>query len=320
MNVLVIGGTGHIGTYLVPMLVEAGHAVTVLSRGAREPYRTGPAWQEVRRLVCDRVAEEKAGTFADRIRGLKSDAVVDLICFKLQSARALVAALRDEVKHLLHCGTIWIYGPTELSPTPEDFPRRPIGEYGVQKAAIEAYLHEQAQTRGFPATCVHPGHISGPGWMPINPAGNLNPSVFEKLATGQEVLLPDQGLAMLHHVHAADVAQVFMSALNRDVSFGESFHAVSPAALTLRGYAGAVASWFERQANLRFVPWDQWKAAATARDAEITWDHISRSPCASMEKARRLLGFSPRFTSLETIRASLAWLIENGKVKAPAMK
>jgi len=320
MHVLVIGGTGHIGTYLVPMLVEAGHNVTVLTRGTREPYRTGPAWQGVRRLVCDRNAAEKAGTFADCVRGLKSDVVVDLICFRLQSAQALVEALRGEIKRFLHCGTIWIHGPTEISPTPEDFPRHPLGEYGMQKAAIEAYLHEQARTRGFPATCVHPGHISGPGWMPINPAGNLAPAVFEKLASGQEVLLPDQGLAMLHHVHASDVAQVFMCALSRDVSSGESFHAVSPAALTLRGYASAVAGWFGQKPNLRFVPWEQWRSTVTAGDAEITWDHISRSPCASMEKARRLLGFSPRFTSLETIRAALVWLIENGRIKAPALK
>lgn len=319
MRVLVIGGTGHIGTYLVPMLVEAGHNVTVLTRGVREPYRAGPAWQEARRLVCDRFAEEKAGTFAERVRKLKNDAVVDLLCFKLQSAQELAEALCGEVKHFLHCGTIWIYGPTEISPTPEDFPRRPFGEYGIQKAAIEAYLHELARIRGFPATCVHPGHISGPGWMPINPAGNLDPSVFEKLAAGEEVLLPDQGLATLHHVHAGDVAQVFMRALNRKVSFGESFHAVSPAALTLRGYASAVAGWFGRKPNLKFVPWEQWRTTVASRDAETTWDHISRSPCASMEKARRLLGCSPRFTSLETIRRALVWLIENGKVKAPAL-
>ena len=33
MRVAVIGGTGHIGSYLTPMLVEAGHSVTCVSRG-----------------------------------------------------------------------------------------------------------------------------------------------------------------------------------------------------------------------------------------------------------------------------------------------
>ena len=39
MQVVVIGGTGHIGTYLSPQLVEAGHAVTCVSRGLREAYQ-----------------------------------------------------------------------------------------------------------------------------------------------------------------------------------------------------------------------------------------------------------------------------------------
>ena len=39
MRVAVIGGTGHIGTYLVPRLVEAGHQVVSISRSLREPYR-----------------------------------------------------------------------------------------------------------------------------------------------------------------------------------------------------------------------------------------------------------------------------------------
>ena len=49
---------------------------------------------------------------------------------------------------------------------------------------------------------VLPGHIVGPGWTPINPAGNLNLGVFEALAAGREIQLPDLGLATLHHVHA----------------------------------------------------------------------------------------------------------------------
>ncbi|MGI6480617.1 MAG: NAD-dependent epimerase/dehydratase family protein [Sphaerochaetaceae bacterium] len=37
MKVVLIGATGHIGTYLVPRLVEAGHSVTAVSSGERAP-------------------------------------------------------------------------------------------------------------------------------------------------------------------------------------------------------------------------------------------------------------------------------------------
>lgn len=96
---------------------------------------------------------------------------------------------------------------------------------------------------------------------------------------------------------------------------GKSFHAVSPAALTLRGYAEAVAGWFSHPANLRFVPWEEWRAGVSEEEAGGTWDHIAHSPNCSIAKARRLLGYEPRYESLQAVRESLEWLIENGKVR-----
>jgi len=51
MRVTVIGGKGHIGTYLVPRLVEAGHAVTNLSRGQAQPYLPHNAWRRVGQVM-----------------------------------------------------------------------------------------------------------------------------------------------------------------------------------------------------------------------------------------------------------------------------
>lgn len=320
MRIVVIGGTGHIGTYLVPRLVAAGHQVVVVSRVRREPYRPSGEWAWVERVEADRAAEEQAGSFGQRIRDLRPDAVVDLICFTEESARHLVEALDGAVQHFLHCGTLWVHGHTTVAPLDETAPRRPFGDYGVRKAAIEAFLLDAARRRRFPATLLHPGHIVGPGWAPINPAGNWDPSVFERLAAGEEVALPDLGLATLHHVHADDVAQCFERALNAwSVSAGESFHVASPAAITLRGYAEAVARWFGREASLAFQPWEQWRRGVAADLAEATYSHIAHSPCASIEKARRLLGYAPRYTSLEGVRESLAWLIEYEQVRAPRL-
>ena len=44
-RVVVIGATGHVGTYLVPRLVRAGHEVLALSRGERQPYSPAPEWR-----------------------------------------------------------------------------------------------------------------------------------------------------------------------------------------------------------------------------------------------------------------------------------
>ncbi|PWH13379.1 MAG: epimerase [Ardenticatenia bacterium] len=316
MRVVVIGATGHVGGYLVPRLVEAGHEVITLSRGQKRLYREHGAWKWVRQLTVDRTAAEQAGTFGQYVRDLHPDAVIDMICFTEASARHLVAALRGQVQHFLSCGTIWVHGHSVQVPTTEDQPRHPFGEYGIQKAAIEAYLLREARLNGFPATVLHPGHIVGTGWVPLNPAGNFNPNVFAQLARGEELILPNLGLETVHHVHADDVAQAFMLALHHwNAAVGESFHVVSPAALTLRGYAEAVAGWFGQEARLRFLPWEEWRKTVAAEDAEQTWDHIAHSPNCSIDKARRLLGYAPRYSSLQAVYESVTWLIEHQMIR-----
>lgn len=305
-RVVIIGGTGHIGSYLVPRLVTAGYDVVCITRGARQPYSPDGAWKWVQTVVLDREVQEEAGVFGKKIRELKPDIVLDMICFTPQSAQLLVEALKGQVGHFVHTGTIWVHGHKMTAPTGEDAPRIPFCSYGKQKAAIEAYLLKEARVHGFPATILHPGHIVGRGWVPLNPAGNFNPAVFHTLARGEKLALPNLGMETVHHVHADDVAQAFMLALaNRSVALGESFHVVSPAALTLRGYAEAAAAWFGQEANLVFLPWKEWRAAVSEEDANATWDHIAHSPCCSIEKARRLLGYHPRYTSLQAVQEAV---------------
>jgi nucleoside-diphosphate-sugar epimerase len=315
MRVVIIGGSGHIGTYLVPTLVEMGHEVINLTRGQSQPYLPHAAWNSVQSVVMDRKSEDQAGTFGQRVRDLKPDVVIDLICFTEGSARQLVEALRGEVQHFLHCGTIWIYGHSTQVPATEDQPRRPFGEYGIQKAAIEAYLLGEARQNGFPATMLHAGHIVGPGYAPLNPAGHFDPEVFVQLARGNELALPNFGMETVHHVHASDVAQAFVKAITHwSTSVGESFHTVSPAALTLRGYAEAVASWFGKEARLKFLPWEEWCKTVSETHAAATWDHIYRSPNASIAKAQRLIDYQPRYSSLEAVHEAVDWLIEHERI------
>jgi hypothetical protein len=172
MRVVVIGGTGHIGTYLVPGLVRAGHDVVVISRGSRRPYRDDPLWGEVERVTCDRVAAESDGSFGSLVAGLRPDAVVDLTCFTPAQAEQLVLALDGQ--HLVHTGSVWSYGPSAVVPTTEDAVKKPYGEYGIGKLAIERYLMGQERVR---ATVVHPGTSAArAGYRSGRPATWTRPS------------------------------------------------------------------------------------------------------------------------------------------------
>ena len=315
-RVIIIGGSGHVGTYLVPRLVRAGHHVVNVTRGERQPYAGDAAWADVELVSMDRDAEEAAGTFGAGIAALNPEIVIDMISFKLTSTQHLVEALRGRVQHFIHCGTVWVYGHNPAVPASESDPLNPFGEYGTQKAAIETWMLGEARRSGFPATVFRPGHIVGPGWVPLNPAGHFNPKVFETIARGEELALPNFGLETVHHIHADDIAQQVMQIIeNWSVSVGEAFNTVSAHAVNLRGYAEAMYRWFGKEPKLRFSPYETWKQGQNEEDARATWEHISRSPSHSIAKAERLLGYRPRYSSLAAVQEAVAWLIKDGRIK-----
>ena len=89
---------------------------------------------------------------------------------------------------------------------------------------------------------------------------------------------------------------------------------MSPGAVSLRGYAEAMYRWFGHEPKLRFLPWAEWAALQDEKDAQATWEHVYRSPSHSIAKAERLLGYRPRYSSLEAVYESVEALIAAGEV------
>jgi len=314
MRVTVIGGSGHIGSFLVPRLVRAGHEVTNISRGTSRPYTEAPEWQQVHHVTADREAEDRDETFADRVAALKPDVVVDLVCFTLESAAQLVQRLRGEVGHLLHCGSVWRYGQSLKLPIREgsDSAAPPFGEYGVQKNRIALMLQEETASGGLATTSLHPGHIVGPGWQPVGPLGSLDPAVWQTISAGQPLRIPGSGTELMHHVHADDVAQAFEQAIaRRGAAAGEDFNIVAPTALTVRGYADIAAAWFGHAAVLETVSWDRFRGNTSREHADASWNHLYRSQCFSIEKAVSVLGYAPRYEPEQAIFESIQWLVDH---------
>jgi len=289
--------------------------VSNLSRGARAPYIDDDAWSDVEQVAVDRAAEDAAGTFGKRVAELEADVVVDMICFTPDSAAALVEALRGHCGHLIHCGTIWRYGSSVKQPMREDDTSPPFGEYGTQKAAIADLLAAETASGGLITTVLQPGHISGPGWMPIGPLGNLDPGVWYAISAGQEIAVPGLGAELMHHVHADDVAQAFqLTVEHRDAAAGESFNVVAPSALTARGFLAIAASWFGQTSRTRSVSWTEFRSGTTAEFADSSWQHLSRSQYASIEKARSRLGYAPAFEPEAAVLDGIRWLIDHDRL------
>ena len=74
-----------------------------------------------------------------------------------------------------------------------------------------------------------------------------------------------------------------------------------------------MAQWFGREPKLDFVDWPEFERRAGGEHAEATREHTFRSITASIARARRELGYEPRYSTLEALRESLAWLVANGQ-------
>jgi nucleoside-diphosphate-sugar epimerase len=319
MRIVVIGGSGHIGTYLIPRLIRAGHDVVNISRQGATGYRDDEEWQDVHQMRVDRAEEDRAGTFARTVVSQRPDAVIDLICFTEESASALLDGVRGHTGHLIHCGSIWREGVSRKLPIREDdagAAEAPLDDYGIQKRRIAALMKAETADGGVVTTTLHPGHIVGPGWEPIGPLGNRDPAVWYALSAGRTIRIPGIGTEMLHHVHADDVAQAFeLAVARRDAAAGEDFSIVAPSALSVRGFLHHAAAWFGLDARIESVDWDGFRAATTPEAAETSWRHLSRSHVFSIDKARMRLGYTPRYEPEHAIREAVEWLVARGELE-----
>src|SRR3989454_3943374 len=144
MHVGVIGGTGHISSSIVRVLLAQGHAVTCVNRGLRGAVAPG-----ARLVRGDRRAR---AAFERTLQAERFDAVIDMLCFTRADALSSLRAYRD-VSHVVQCSTVCTYGITyDWLPVTEDHPLRPITPYGQHKAAADATLLAAYECAGFPVT------------------------------------------------------------------------------------------------------------------------------------------------------------------------
>jgi len=64
---------------------------------------------------------------------------------------------------------------------------------------------------------------------------------------------------------------------------------------------------------LEFTDWTEFERRAGSEHAGATRDHTMRSISASIDRAREVLGYAPRYSTLDALHEALAWLVANGQ-------
>ncbi|MCU5681535.1 NAD-dependent epimerase/dehydratase family protein [Bacillus wiedmannii] len=103
-KVLVLGGTRFFGKHLVEALLQAGHDVTIATRGITEDS----FGSVVNRLIVDREDEKQ---LAERLKDKSYDIVYDNLCYSSNAAKIVCGVLRGKTKKYIMTSSMAVYEP-----------------------------------------------------------------------------------------------------------------------------------------------------------------------------------------------------------------
>jgi nucleoside-diphosphate-sugar epimerase len=221
-TLLLFGGSRMLGPHVLAAALEGKWEVTVANRGS-EPAGGYPAG--VAHVAVDR--GDRAGIAA--LLQSPPDAIVDLSCYEPGWAELTLEALSGWGGTYLLMSSGAVYPETDVVPVAEDTPPRGRalwGEYGAKKVEIERLFRESAISSR--TVIVRPPYI-------VDESDFMErlPFVFERIAAGVPVLVPDSGKACIQLVAAEDVAVASVRLLTAQLGEERVFNVGPPRFVTL---------------------------------------------------------------------------------------
>lgn len=235
MNVLVIGGTGFLGSAIVSELQAAGHTLTLFTRGRR------PLPEGVKALTGDR---SDAEAFTRQMEGRPFDAVIDCLCYTPRDAEANLRAFGGRIGHLVMISTDFVYGRRRRLPMDEETPTHPaLNDYGRNKAAAEDVLLAAWRDEGFPVTVLRPPHIVGAGGqLGTGSLRGRDPMLLDRMQQAAPVVLLDGGSLLIQPVVHRDVGRACAAVLAHPATRGQAYNVAGPDCVTTREYYDLIAA------------------------------------------------------------------------------
>jgi UDP-glucose 4-epimerase len=311
MKVFLTGGAGYVGSVCVEELLNAGHQVAVIDN-----------LSEGHRGAVDERASFIEGDLADRsllfkcLRSFQPDAVMHFASHSLVPAsmtqpgkylgenvgnaiHLLDACVDAGVGRFVFSSTCAIFGLPKTVPITEDLPKEPINPYGESKWMIERALAWYGKLYGLRSACLRYFNAAGASRRfgeHHRQETHLIPNVL-KVALGQkphveiygaEYPTPD-GTCVRDYVHIHDLAQAHILALESGQS--DVFNLGSGT-----GYSVREVIKVARQVTGHAIPAVE-KPPRPGDPPKLVADST---------KIRRVLGWKPRFDSLQPIIES-AW-------------
>jgi len=313
--ILVVGGAGYIGSHTAKTLRKSGFLPVTLDNlvtGNRWAVRFGP------------FVEGSAGDAALIERTVKECGIQGAILFAAhayvgesterpakyyrnnvtESLACLDALLATKVNNLVFSSSCSIYGIQEIIPIREDSPKRPLSPYAESKFFLENVLHWYEKAYGLRSVCLRYFNAAGADpegeigeWhdpethlIPLTVEAALGGSPLQVLGT--DYATPD-GTAIRDYIHVADLADAHVRSLEHLLrgGAGARFNCGTGTGHSVKQVVAEVERVSGRKVPVVYAPRREGDAPTLIADAGLI---------------REKLGWTPKFSSLETI-VSTAW-------------
>jgi len=305
---LVVGGSGYVGRELVRQLAERGDEVYVFVR-SDQPADMPGVWlkgditqgETIQAMLGDHRFD--AVYHVASLPGDTGDPLQMVMVNVLGLTNMLVYARDTEVKRFVLSSSISAYewypatkfSPPDYMPVDEEHPTRPRDMYSSTKRAQEILALTFYHQYGLPVTVLRLTAVVGPGGR----GGGRGWHEFaEKIAEGKSVQIPHFSPDELcHYVDLRDVARMHIVAGEHPKAVGEVFNCCGPRPTRGSEFIEIVERIVPGIKVDTGFPWSM------AQGGEIAFD---------MSKARKLLGFEPKYTLADSIQSIKDWVDAGG--------
>jgi len=306
MNILVTGAAGFIGSHLAQRLRTLGHEVHGIDNfdGYYDRTLKDDNAAELRACGVTITEADLAGAqLDDLLQGVEivyhlagQPGISENVPFKSYLRNNVIATQRlaqaCQASNTLQCfvniSTSSVYGVHATST--EDSETKPTSHYGTTKLAAEQIILSMQRSSGFPACSLRIFSVYGPRERP----DKLYPRVIASILGTSEFPLYEGSLEHSRSfTYIDDVVDAFVLILNKvDVSLGEIFNIGSETEITTRRGIEIVEEITGRKARFKSMP---------PRDGD------QLRTLANIEKAKRLLGYSPSTIPEEGLAEQIRW-------------
>jgi nucleoside-diphosphate-sugar epimerase len=312
--VLVTGGAGFIGSHVCAALAADGHEVVVVDPFLTYAHSFEPRhWHSLRyrrEVLLEHVHVVVASTESrDELRRVLLDAKPEYLLHLGALPLATVARVRSDhafnsilggtfnlvelaldhgLKKFLYVSSSMVYGDFEQSPMSEDARTAPKDLYGGFKLAGEILVETFSRARGLPYIIVRPSAVYGPTDM----NDRIVQRFLECALWGRPLTIVEPDATWLDFSYVKDVADGMMKALLSPIE-NETFNITTGQGRTLADLHGIL------RARYPEMPVE---VAAKAEDFR------PRRGALDISKARRLLGYEPRYSLEQGVDEYLEFL------------